>query len=70
VIAVGDVLLEIALQITLRGTVRELAAFMETLTSSDVVIGIGGQLRTDGPEGGKTIELCTRFGVCTGDCGR
>ena len=40
-IAVGDVQLEIVLCLTLRGTVRELAAFMEALTSSAVVVGFG-----------------------------
>jgi len=39
--AVGDVQLEIVLCLTLRGTVRELAAFMETLTSSGLVVGFG-----------------------------
>ena len=40
-IAVGDVQLELVLCLTVRGTVRELAAFMEALTSSEVVVGFG-----------------------------
>ncbi len=68
-IAVGDVRLAIALQITLRGTVRELAAFMETLNSSPVVVGIGGEMRCDGHESEKLNELCERFGVATGKRG-
>lgn len=66
-IAVGDVRLEITLRITLRGTVKELAAFMETLTSSSVVVGIGGEVRSDGNESEKANELCERFGVRTGN---
>jgi len=69
VIAVGDVHLEIALRMTLRGTVKELAAFMETLNSSSVVVEIGGEMRDDEEGSEKTKELCERFGVGTGMCG-
>lgn len=65
-IAVGDVRIEIALQIHLRGTVKELAAFMESLNSSPVVVGIGGELRCDGEQCEKAQELCERLGVGTG----
>lgn len=37
-IAVGDVKLEIALCLTVRGTVKELAGFMESLSSSELVV--------------------------------
>jgi hypothetical protein len=69
VIAVGDVRIEIALRINLRGTVKDLAAFMETLNSSPVVVGIGGELHCDGENGGKAQELCKRLGVGTGKRG-
>ena len=59
VIAVGDVQLEIVLCLTLRGTVRELAAFMEALTSSGVVVGFG-QARCDGNEREGTFRLSVR----------
>ena len=41
----GDVQLEIALCLTLRGTVREIATFMEGLSSSELVVRFA---RTDG----------------------
>jgi hypothetical protein len=66
VIAVGDVRIEIALQIHLRGTVKEVAAFMETLNSSPVVVGIGGEMRCDEEKCEKAQELCERLGVGTG----
>ncbi len=66
-IAVGDVHLEIALRVTLRGTVRELAAFMETLTSSGVVVGVAGGLRSNGEGYEEVSGLCERFGFRTGD---
>jgi hypothetical protein len=70
VIAVGDVNLEIALRITLRGTVRELATFMETLTSSAVVVKITGEMRS-GKEGcGEASEFCERFRFGSKECGR
>lgn len=68
-IAVGDVRIEISLQIHLRGTVKELAAFMETLTSSAVVVGIGGEMRGDREKYEKAQELCERLGVGTGKRG-
>ncbi len=68
-IAVGDVKLEIALRITVRGTVRELAAFMETLTSSSVVVGIGGDIRAEEEGSEKAKELYERFGVGMGKRG-
>lgn len=64
-IAVGDVRIEIALRVNLRGTVKELAAFMETLNSSAVVVGIGGEMRCDGEKCEKAQELCERLGVGT-----
>ena len=68
-IAVGDVRIEIALRMHLRGTVKELAAFMETLNSSPVVVGIGGDLRCDEEKCEKSRELCERLGVGTGKRG-
>ena len=65
-IAVGDVRIEIALRVNLRGTVKELAAFMETLNSSPIVVGVGGEMRP-GEEGSeKALELCEGFGVGMG----
>ena len=66
-IAVGDINLEIELQITLRGSVRELAAFMQTFASSPVVAEIAGELRSDKEGCAKTAELCERFGIPLGD---
>ncbi len=68
-IAVGDVQIEIALQLHLRGTVKELAVFMETLNSSPVVVGIGGELGCGGEKCEKAQELCDRLGVGTGKRG-
>jgi electron transfer flavoprotein alpha subunit len=69
VIAVGDVRIEIELRIRLRGTVKELAAFMETLNSSAVVVGIGGEMRGDGEKCEKAQELCEQLGAGTGKRG-
>jgi hypothetical protein len=69
VIAVGDVRIEIALRIHLRGTVKEFASFMETLNSSAVVVGIGGEMLCDGGKSEKAQELCERFRVGTGKRG-
>jgi hypothetical protein len=69
VIAVGDVRTEIALHIQLRGTVKELAAFMETLNSSAVVVGVGGEIRGDRDKSENAQELCERLGVGTGKRG-
>jgi hypothetical protein len=69
VIAVGDINLEIELQITLRGSVRELAAFMETLNSSSVVVGIGGEMRAEEEGSEKAKDLCERLGVGMGKRG-
>ena len=66
-IAVGDINLEIVLQITLRGSVRELAAFMETFSSSPVVVEIAGEVRSDNEGYVETAELCERFGIPLGD---
>jgi len=63
VIAVGDINLEIELQITLRGGVRELAAFMETFASSPVVVEIAGEVRSDNEGNAATAELFERFGL-------
>jgi len=60
VIAVDDVQLEIVLCLTLRGTVRELAAFMEALTSSELVVGFG-HTRRDGDEREGTSDLHKQF---------
>lgn len=68
-IAVGDVRLEITLRITLRGTVKELAAFMETLNSSSVVVGIGGEMCAEEEGSEKAKELCERFGAGMGKRG-
>ena len=65
-IAVGDINLEIVLQITLRGSVRELAAFMETFTSSPVVVEIAGEVRSDNEGCAETAELCERLGFGNG----
>lgn len=69
-IAVGDVHLEIALRVALRGTVRELAAFIETLTSSAVVARVAGELRSDEEACEEASRLCERFGFGTGECGQ
>jgi len=66
VIAVGDVQLEIVLCLTLRGTVRELAAFMEALTSSEVVVGFG-QTHRDGGEREGIPDLCKHSCSETGE---
>jgi hypothetical protein len=60
VIAVGDVQLEIVLCLTLRGTVKELAAFMEALTSSELVVGFG-HTRRDGDEREAISEFSKQF---------
>ena len=65
-IAVGDVQLEMALCLTLRGTVRELAAFMEALTSSELVVGFG-HMRRDGDEREATSEFSKQFGSDAGE---
>jgi len=70
VIAVGDVNLEIVLQITLRGTVRELAAFMQAFASSPVVVEIAGEVRSDNEGYAETAEFCERLGFGNGDCAR
>ena len=64
--AVGDVQLELVLCVTLRGTVRELAAFMEALTSSGLVVGFG-QAGRDGDEREGTTNLCKQFCSDTGE---
>ena len=69
-IAVGDINLEIELQITLRGSVRELAAFMETFASSPVVVEIAGEVRSDNEGYAETAELCERLGFGNGGCTR
>ena len=65
-IAVGDVQLEIMLCLTVRGTVRELAAFMEALTSSELVVGFGHR-RRDGDEREGTSKFCEQFWSDTGE---
>ena len=65
-IAVGDVQLEIMLCLTLRGTVRELAAFMEALTSSELVVGFG-QAGRDGDEREATSDFSKQFCSDTGE---
>ncbi len=69
-IAVGDVNLEIALRLTLKGTVRDLAAFMETLTSWGIVVGVAGEIRSDGEGWEEASELRERFGLGGKGCGR
>jgi hypothetical protein len=66
VIAVGDVQLEIVLCLTLRGTVRELAAFMEALSSSRLVVGFG-QADGDGKKREEITGLCKQFCSDTGE---
>jgi len=70
VIAVGDINLVVELQITLRGSVRELAAFMETFSSSPVVAEIAGEVRSDNEGYAGTAELCERLGFGNGGCTR
>ena len=65
-IAVGDVQLEIVLCLTLRGTVRELAAFMEALTSSELVVGFG-EARRDDDKGEGISDVCKQFCSDTGE---
>ena len=69
-IAVGDINLEIELQITLRGSVRELAAFMETFSSSPVAVEIAGEVRSENEGCAETAELCERLGFGNGGCAR
>jgi hypothetical protein len=66
VIAVGDVQLEIVLCVTLRGTVRELAAFMEALTSSGLVVGCE-QAGGDGKERVGISDFSKQFCSDTGE---
>jgi hypothetical protein len=66
VIAVGDVELEIVLYLTLRGTVKELAAFMEALTSSEVVVGFGHP-SGDGKKREGISDLVKQFRSDTGE---
>ncbi len=65
-IAVGDVQLEIVLCLTLRGTVRELALFMEALTSSELVVGFG-QVSRDGKERETVSDFSKQFCSDTGE---
>ena len=65
-IAVGDLQLEIVLCLTLRGTVRELAAFMEALTSSGLVVRFG-QADVDGKKREGITGLCEQFCSDTGE---
>ena len=65
-IAVGDVQLEIVLCLTLRGTVKELAAFMEALTSSGLVVGFGNT-RRDGDEREATSDFSKQSCSDTGE---
>ena len=69
-IAVGDVQLEMALWLTVKGTVRELAAFMESLTSSGTVVEVAGEIPSDGERCEEASELCERFGFASKGCGR
>ena len=64
--AVGDVQLELVLCLTLRGTVRELAAFMEALSSSQLVVGFGQEGR-DGDERERTSNFCKQVCSDTGE---
>ena len=64
--AVGDVQLEIVLCLTLRGTVRELAEFRETLTSSGLVVGFG-QAGRDADEREGISNFCEQFCSDTGE---
>jgi hypothetical protein len=63
---VGDVQLEMVLCLTLRGTVRELAAFMEVLTSSAVVVGFGHP-SGDGKKREGISDLTKQFCSDTGE---
>ena len=65
-IAAGDVQLEIVLCLTLRGTVRELAAFMEALTSSELVVGFG-QADGDGKKREGISDLAKQFRSDSGE---
>ncbi len=65
-IAVGDVQLEIVLCLTLRGTVKELALFMEALSSSEVVVGFG-QADGDGKKREGISDLAKQFCSDTGE---
>jgi hypothetical protein len=47
VIAVGDVPLEITLRVTLRGRVRDLAVFLDALTSCEAVVFLAKEHRDD-----------------------
>ena len=60
--AVGDVQMEIVLCLTLRGTVRELAALMDALTSSGLVVRCG-HVGRDGDKCEGIDEFCSETGA-------
>ncbi len=62
-IAVGDVKLEMSIRVTLKGTARELGAFMEMLTSSPVVSGVATEMISEGKGSEEAAELSERFGL-------
>ena len=64
--AAGDVHLEMALRVTVRGTVKELAALMEMLNASSAVADIASELPPDGDRRDEAYELCERLGVRAG----
>ncbi len=65
-IAVGDVKLDMSIRVTLKGTPRELGAFMETLTASRVVTGVTAEAISEGKGSEEAAELCERFGLDKG----
>ena len=64
--AAGDVHLEMALRVTVRGTVKELAALMEMLNASSAVADIASELPPGGNGCEAAYELCERLGVRAG----
>lgn len=69
-IAVADVPVEVTLRITLRGRVRDLATFLDALTSSEAVIVFLAEGRRDENGHEAVSDSRERFGCDAGDCGR
>ena len=67
-IAVGDLPLEITLRITLRGRVRDLAVFLDALTSAEAVVFLVKE-RRDAKEHEAVSDSREEFGCDPGDRG-
>ena len=67
-IAVGDLPLEITLRVTLRGRVRDLAVFLDALTSSEAVVFLAKGRRGEN-EQEAVSDSTEEFGCNPGDGG-